>query len=166
MFSHASRSAFSHRVASWHGSVAPLRDERFAWTSLIRQGQRPLSFMGRTLFDIAVNDPALSVSSDVTVHETDEQFLVAAIRHQLRGADGLSRHYAQRCDDIESALAFLHAHDPLCDLPVEALYAAAEGLDGVERHLAATACAGRLRQTWRQLLQTCFGTHQSSGELA
>jgi len=153
-------------LAPWQfPALASPATERFAWTSLLRHGRRPLGFMGRTLFDVSVCDPALPVWSEVSVHEVEGDHLVAAIRHTLRGDDPLSRHYAQRCEDIDSALGFLHAHDPLRDLPVEALYAAAVGLEGIESHLAAAACAARLRQTWHQILQTCFGNTNPSGAL-
>ena len=153
-------------LAPWQlSALASPATERFAWTSLPRQGRRPLGFMGRTLCDVSVRDPALPVWSEVSVHEMEGDHLVAAIRHTLRGGDPLSRHYAQRCEDIDSALAFLHAHDPLRDLPAEALYAAAVGLEGLGSHLAAAACAARLRQTWHQILQTCFGNRNTSGAL-
>jgi len=146
-------------------ALASTATERFAWTSLLRHGRRPLGFMGRTLFDVSVRDPALPVWSEVSVHEMEGDHLVAAIRHNLRGGDPLSRHYAQCCEDMDSALSFLNTHDPLRDLPAEALYAAAAGLEDLQSHLAATACAARLRQTWRQILQTCFGDRNTSGSL-
>ena len=146
-------------------ALASPATERFAWTSLLRHGRRPLGFMGRKLFDVSVRDPALPVWSEVSVHEMEGDHLVAAIRHNLRGGDPLSRHYAQCCEDMESALSFLNTHDPLRDLPADALYAAAAGLEDLQSHLAATACAARLRQTWHQILQTCFGNRNTSGAL-
>ncbi len=149
----------------------PPAPDGFGWTSLIRHGGRPLGFFGRVLFEVSARDPALPVWSDVALHETqgaagEAPALVVAIHHRLRGADPLHRHYAQACDGIEAALDFLHAHEPLRDLPAEALYAGAGPAMGMARHEAARDCAARLRQGWRATLETCFGHHHPSGEPA
>jgi len=144
---------------------APPAEEGTTWTSLPRQALRPLAFRGQPLFDVSVRDLALPVRSVVSVHEVQGDDLIATIRHSLRGDEPLSRHYAERCGDIETALCFLHAHDPLRDLPAEALYAAAVGLEGLESHRATAACAARLRQSWREIPQTCFGNRNPSGGL-
>ncbi len=128
-----------------------------AWHLLPRHGLRPLGFSGRLLVQAAARDPALPVWSEAAVYETADNGLVAVIHHALREAPLLDRHYARACEDVEDVLAFLHAHDPLCDLSVDALYAAAPDLSGPEVLTAAAACARRLRQTWRDILGTCFG---------
>ncbi|MGK7867646.1 hypothetical protein [Falsiroseomonas sp. E2-1-a20] len=152
------------------GKVLPV--ERPGFLSLPRHGRRPLGFHGRLLLQVSAREPTLPVWSDVTVHEAISSHLVIAIRHGLReNIDDLrcegaahSRHYAESCEGPDAALAFLHAHDPLQDLPVEALYAAAEGLAESARHEAAAACARRLRQSWREVLSTCFGHRNPQGE--
>ncbi len=163
--------------------VALLDTERFETILLLRHGLRPLGFSGRVLFEVSQRDPALRVWSRVAVYEREDERLVASIHHQLRGAAPLSRHFAEACAGIDAVLAFLHAHDPLRDLPVEALYAepapvADESADdpttgadtspetdpGLAAHDAAAARAAGLRRAWRQLLDTCFGTRNTSGE--
>ncbi|NKE44235.1 hypothetical protein HB662_05565 [Roseomonas frigidaquae] len=145
--------------------LGSLQAEQPAFLSLPRHGRRPLGFHGRLLLQVSAREPTLPVWSDVTVHESVTRHLVIAIRHALREDRSVSRDYAEACDGPDVALAFLHAHDPLHDLPVEALYAAAEGLAEPARHQAAAACAQRLRQSWREVLSTCFGHRNPQGDL-
>ena len=143
--------------------AAPLPSEQFGWTVLPRHGLRPLRFKDRTLVRAAARDPALPVWSEVVVHETEGGLLVVAIRHDCRGEAAPPCVYAEAFGSTDAAIEFLHAHDPLRDLPVTALYAGAEAMPDGLRTAAALACADRLRHGWQEILTACFGArHHTS----
>ncbi|RYJ02244.1 MAG: hypothetical protein EON47_08125 [Acetobacteraceae bacterium] len=137
--------------------AAPLPSEQFGWMVLPRHGLRPLRFKGRALVRAAARDPALPVWSEVVVHETEGGLLVVAIRHECRGEAAPPCVYAEAFGHTDAAIEFLHAHDPLRDLPVAVLYAGAEAAPDGLRDAAALACADRLRRGWQEVLTACFG---------
>jgi hypothetical protein len=134
----------------------------FAFTLLPRHGRRPLGFHGRLLVSAAVEEPGLPVASTIALHETEDGGLVAAIRHATRAplAEAARCYAAAAAPD--ALLGFLHAHDPLRDLPADWLLQAAGGDAEAERLAAAAALAPRLRAAWRGLIAACFG-HPEAG---
>jgi hypothetical protein len=139
------------------GPPAPVVGAPFALTILPRHGRRPLGFQGRLLVAAELDEPGLPVASRIALHETAEGGLVAAIRHALRAPlEQGTRDYAEAAP-AEALLGFLHAHDPLRDLPAEWMLQAAGDPDDAERLAAAAALAPRLRAAWRSLVDACFG---------
>jgi len=137
--------------------------EGFAWTILPRHGRRPLGFHGRLLVQASCRQPELPVWSEVTLHEATDGALVAAVRHVLRGVEDAAgapaaRCYAETSQDSMALLDLLLAHDPLADLPVEALLGAC-GEAGVA---AASGRAASLRHAWRAVLAAALGLPASS----
>jgi hypothetical protein len=134
----------------------------FAFTLLQRHGRRPLGFEGRLLVAAELAEPGLPLTSRIALHETAEGGLVAAIRHAMRPPLAEeSRHYAEAAP-ADALLGFLHAHDPLRDLPADWLLQVAENSHDLakaeaDRLAAAAALALRLRTAWRGLVAACFG---------
>jgi hypothetical protein len=122
----------------------------FATTVLPRHGRRPLGFQGRLLVQAASRAPGLPVWSEIAVHETDAGTLVGAIRHIARAAPQTALHYAEAAPTPRALLGWLHAHDPVADLPAEILLGPARDLR------AAPAIAAALRDAWRGLLVVTF----------
>lgn len=139
-------------------AAADVAPEGFAWTMLPRHGRRPLGFHGRLLVQAACRQPELPVWSEITLHEAADGALVAAVTHVLRGAEDTAgapaaRCYAESSQDSTVLLDLLLAHDPLADLPVEALLDAC-GEAGVA---AAPQRAASLRHAWRAVLAAALG---------
>jgi hypothetical protein len=129
----------------------------FVPTLLPRHGRRPLGFAGRLLVAAELDEPGLPVTSRIALHETPDGCLVAAIRHATRAPlEEETRCYAEAAD-VEALLGFLHAHDPLRDLPADWMLQAAQDIAAAERLAAAAALAPRLRAAWRGLIAACFG---------
>ena len=159
--------------------------EAFAATLLPRHGQRPLCFQGRLLMSAVVAEPGLPVASAIALHEVLGGGFVAAVRHEMRAPlRAEPRCYAAQAAAADGVLGFLHAHDPLRDLPADSLLEAAGGFgmapawqhgDGAEdgagpaapteaELLAAAALlAPRLRAAWHGLLAACFGPPAAGG---
>lgn len=147
--------AVSPQLPPAAGSDGP---DGFAWTTLPRHGRRPLGFHGRLLVQASCRQPELPVWSEVTLHEAVDGALVAAVRHVLRGAEDAAgaldaRCYAESSQDSTVLLDLLLAHDPLADLPVEALLDVC-GEAGVA---AAPLRAASLRHAWRAVLAAALG---------
>lgn len=122
-------------------------DAGFVETLLPRHGMRPLGFRGRLLVEAGMArdaaEPALALVSRVAIHETEQGALVGSIRHQPRQADMPALTYAGMFADCEALKAWLAAHDPLADLPVQVILPAGE----------AAADAGALAHAGQELVQ-------------
>jgi hypothetical protein len=97
----------------------------FRTTVLPRHGRRPLGFSGRLLVEAGITTDAtgasLPVASQVALYETEAGGMVAAIRHVQPGQDVPAISYAETFADGEALKDWLGTHDPLADLPVQAL---------------------------------------------
>jgi hypothetical protein len=134
----------------------PPRAACFAMTVLPRHGRRPLGFQGRLLVAAELDQPGLPVASRIALHETPDGGLVAAIRHATRAPlEDAVRCYAEAAP-AEALLGFLHAHDPLRDLPADWMLQAATDL------ATAASLAPRLRAAWRGLIAACFGLPEAT----
>jgi len=130
----------------------------FSYLLLPRHGLRPLGFSGRLLARVEAAPPDLPVASRVALHEAEGGGFVCAIRHRLcPPLPPEERCYASFAADAAAVLGFLHAHDPLRDLPAGALLPEGGEQDCAEVLAAAAALAPRLRAIWRELLATSFG---------
>jgi hypothetical protein len=137
----------------------------FGFVVLPRHGRRPLGFQGRMLACVEAAPPDLPVASAVELHEAEAGGFVCAIRHRLRPPlEEDLRCYATFAPDAMAVLRFLHAHDPLRDLPVAALLPPEDRLEEPGALAAAAALAPRLRGVWRELLAASFGPSPAAGE--
>lgn len=127
----------------------------FVDTALPRHGKRPLAFRGRLLVEAAMADdaasPPLVVASRVAIHETEQGALVGSIRHQPRQADMPALTYAALFADCEALKAWLAAHDPLADLPVQVILPGPEAADA-DALARAGQELGRIRARFQALL--------------
>ncbi len=184
------RAGTTDEAATMAGTPA----EAFAATRLPRHGQRPLCFQGRLLISAVVAEPGLPVASAIALHEVLGGGFVAAVRHEMRAPlRAEPRCYAAAAAAADGVLGFLHAHDPLRDLPADALLAAAGGgfgpatdpagapdacaaeddagadapgaplMSEAELLAAAALLAPRLRAAWHGLLAACFGPPAAGG---
>lgn len=133
------------------------QDDGFRTTVLPRHGRRPLGFAGRLLVEAGITTDAngvrLPVASRIALYETAAGGIVAAISHVQPGQDVPAISHAEPFADCESLKTWLGTHDPLADLPVQALLPDnAEALPPVMALAAAGREIARIRAAFHALL--------------
>ncbi len=127
-------------------------------TVIERHGARPLSFLGRKLFEASNRITGLSAWSEIAVYETEDGRFVASIQHST----GLQPHpydcAAVYCDSGGGVRAAFSASDPVARLPADLLVM--DVPDGATANALLEAAAQRAqlqRDAWKALLAGVFG---------